>query len=180
MTSANRIARSRGFTLIELLVTMTMAAIMMTLAVPSLRTLWANQQLSGAASELVTTAMQARSAALKYNQRVIVRPTDESDWTKGWQIFVDTDRNNSYGSTTDTLVVTMEAMPDGISVEKVTGSNNFFGYDGSGFLAPIGGSANSSWKVTSSKTDRVRCLLVERSGRARVHDPGPSGSCPSS
>ncbi len=173
--------RSRGFTLIELLVTMTLAGILMLLAVPSFTKLLANQRLGASASELVTTAMQARSAALKHNQRVIVQPTaSDGDWAKGWRIYVDIDRNSSFSSTTDTLIVTMDAMPDGITVEKLSGTNNFFGYDGSGFLASIGGSSNSTWKISSSKTERIRCLIVERSGRARIQDPYPGTSCSSS
>ena len=173
--------RLRGFTLIELMVTLTMAAVLMLLAVPSMQKLLANQQLSGSASELMTTAMQARSAALKFNQRVIVQPTEsDGDWTKGWRIYVDVDRDSSFGNSTDTLVVTMEAMPDGLVVAKVTGPNNFFGYEGSGFLAPINGSANSTWKISSTKTDRVRCLIVERSGRARLQDPFPATTCSTS
>ena len=49
--------RTSGFTLIELLIVMAMVAVMMTLAVPGLRQLLANQQLSAAASDLQAAAM---------------------------------------------------------------------------------------------------------------------------
>ena len=70
--------------------------------------------------------------------------------------------------------------PEGVTIAKQTGVNNYFGYDGSGFLASIGGSANATWKITASGTDRIRCLIIERSGRARVHDPRPATTCPTS
>jgi hypothetical protein len=41
---------------------------------------------------------------------------------------------------TDTLVLTPEKPPEGVTIAKQTGVNNYFGYDGSGFLASIGGS----------------------------------------
>lgn len=179
--------RQLGFTLIELLVTLAMVAIMMSLAGPSFQGLIANQRVSTAASELQSAAMQARGAALKSNQRVVVQPLDGTNstdgvWKDGWRIYVDISDppNSTFDSGTDTLVLTHEALPADVSIAKVTGTNNYFGYEGSGFLASIGGSANATWKISSSGTDRVRCLIMERSGRARIYDPRPSTSCPTS
>ena len=169
--------RLRGFTLIELLVTLAVAAILMTVAVPGMQALLANQRLSSSASNFMTTVMQARSAALKYNQRVIAEPFGA---VGEWRVYVDASENSTFDSGTDTLVVTQEPLPDGISITKVTGTNNFLGYDGSGFLASIGGSANSTWLVSSTATTRKKYLVIERSGRAYLCDPSIVGaaSCP--
>jgi len=165
--------RFRGFTLIELMVTVALAAVMMTLAAPGLQTLLANQRLSSAASDLMTAAMQARSTALKNNQRVIVQPSAGAGgaWADGYRIFSDVDLNATFDSGTDTVVLTQEALPSDVMITKFTGTNNFFGYDGSGFLAPIGGSANGTWRISSTRTDRQKCLIIELSGRARLCDP---------
>ncbi len=176
--------RPYGFTLIELLVTMALAAVLLMLAVPGMQALMANQRLSSASSNLLASAMQARSTALKANQRVIVQPLDgtdstDGDWSQGWRVYLDKTENSTFDSGTDTLVLTQEALPDGISVTKVTGTNNFFGYNGTGFLASIGGSANATWKLTSSATDREKYLVIERTGRARVCDPKVVANCPS-
>jgi type IV fimbrial biogenesis protein FimT len=172
--------RQRGFTLIELMVVVALVAVMMTLAVPGLRTLLVNQRLNAAASDLQSSAMQARSTALKFNQRVIVQPTGGA-WADGYRIYIDTNQDSSFSSGSDTLVLTPEAPPAGVTIIKETGANNYFGYEGSGFLASsISGSSNASWKITAAGTDRIRCLIIERSGRARVHDPRPATTCPTS
>lgn len=171
--------RQSGFTLIELLITVTLVGVFAVLAIPSLTEMMATQRLRSTADNLHIAALQARSIALRDNQRVVVRPVDDdTNWKKGWNVFVDTDRDNVLG--TNTLVVTPEALPDDINVTKVTGSNDFFGYDGTGFLASIGGAANATWKISSTRTTKIRCLIIERTGRARIHDPFPATTCPSS
>ncbi len=163
----------RGFTLIELLIVMGMVAVLMTLAAPGLQRLLANQRVSAAATDLLATTMQARSTAMKENQRVIVQPTAGSGgaWADGYRAFTDVAQNSTFDSGSDTVVLTQEAPASGVSISKVTGTNNFFGYEGSGFLASIGGSANSTWLIESTGTTRKKYLVIERSGRARICDP---------
>ena len=173
--------RSSGFTLIELLVTMALAAILLTVTAPELQKLLANQRLSSSASNFMTSVMQTRSAALKYNQRVVAQPIAGSggEWKDGWRIYVDADLNSTFNAGTDTLVLTQEALPDNIAISLSTGPNNFFGYKGSGFLEDaISGSANSTWLISSSATDRRKYLIMERSGRARLCDPVLTSPCP--
>ncbi|MBP6483402.1 MAG: GspH/FimT family pseudopilin [Rhodoferax sp.] len=180
----------RGFTLIELLTVMALVAILMMLAGPGMRQLLVNQKLSAAASDLQTTAMQARSTALKDNQRVVVRPfchpnkpadlpacASPPGWSDGWQVFVDANQDSTFAGS-DTLVLTQEWLPAEVTIAKVTGTNNYFGYEGSGFLASIGGSSNATWMVSSTGTDRKKYVVIERSGRAYVCDPKLVTNCP--
>lgn len=174
---------SSGFTLIELMVTLAIALILLTLAAPSLQTLLANQRLSASASSFMSTVMQARSTALQYNQRVIAQPLDGSSsnagtWSSGWRVYRDIDKNSTFDDGTVTLVLTQEELPKDITIDKFSGTNNFFGYDGSGFLARINGSANSTWKISSTATTRVKYLIIENSGRARLCDPMLVSPCP--
>lgn len=184
-----RAARQAGFTLIELMVTMALAAVFLVVAVPSMQDFMASQQVAATATSLQTAAMQARSRAMQDNRRVMVQPFCHPDtpscsspptWADGWQVYVDVVVDQTYVAGTDTLVLTEAAAPSGVTVTKESGTNDFFGFDGSGFLATIGAPGNSRWKIASTKTNRIRCLYIERSGRARVADPNPSTTCPTS
>ncbi len=177
----NRIAVNRGFTLIELMVTVSLAAVLMVLAVPSMQEMLATQRVRGAASELLITAQETRSAALKYNRRAVARPVDASlGWQGGWTIYIDNNVNATYESGTDTLVISHEALTGDAVIAKSSGGNlnNFFAYQGTGFLdSSISGSANATWEISSPKTNRRRCLIIERSGRARVQEPPYGSNC---
>lgn len=175
--------RSHGFSLIELLVTISIAAILMLLAVPNLQTLLANQRLSAAATSFMVSAMQARSSALKDNRRVLVQPLDGSgstdgDWAAGWRVYKDVAQNDAFDSGNDTIILIQEATANGVAIVKTTGTNNFFGYEGSGFLASINGSANATWKFSATNTDRILYVIIERSGRARICNASQDLNCP--
>jgi type IV fimbrial biogenesis protein FimT len=66
------VRRSNGFTLIELVTVIAVAAILLTLAVPSFVTFFAGKRVEGVASELGTDLQYARSEAvsLKRNVRI--------------------------------------------------------------------------------------------------------------
>jgi type IV fimbrial biogenesis protein FimT len=64
------VRRSSGFTLVELMVTVSLAAILMALAVPMLRDSIANNRLTGQTNELIAAMTLARSQAITMNQPV--------------------------------------------------------------------------------------------------------------
>ena len=62
--------RNAGFTLIELLVTLTVAAILLAVAVPSFRNMMLSSRLSTSANAVANALSLARSEAVKRNQEV--------------------------------------------------------------------------------------------------------------
>lgn len=75
MTSSNDISSAaafevRGFTIVELLVTVTLAAILLSIAVPSFRQLMVSNRLTAQANEIVAAINFARSEAVKRNGNV--------------------------------------------------------------------------------------------------------------
>lgn len=74
-----------GFTLIELMVTVAIAAILLTVGVPSFREFIANQRAKTAAQALFTDLTFARSEAIKRNGSVVVTPVG-GKWADGWTI----------------------------------------------------------------------------------------------
>lgn len=75
----------RGFTMTELGVTVTVAALLAALAVPSFQGIIATQRARTYASALYATLSKARSEAITLNANVTVQPK-AGGWKNGWQI----------------------------------------------------------------------------------------------
>lgn len=74
---------NKGFTLLELLIAMTILAIIITLAVPSMSGFTANQRLIGAAEQVHAHLQQARSEAVARNTPVFMNFA--VDGTASWE-----------------------------------------------------------------------------------------------
>lgn len=72
-----------GVTLVELLVVITIAAVLILIAVPTFRDFVKNARLSAAAEDLRTTIELARSEAIKRNATVFVSLTTGDTWCYG-------------------------------------------------------------------------------------------------
>ncbi|MEE4217191.1 MAG: GspH/FimT family pseudopilin [Xanthomonadales bacterium] len=85
-----------GTTVIELMVTLSVAAILLTLAAPSLESFTNRQRMKAAVNALHNDLLAARSQAVYRNSLVTVCPgspvsgcTGASDWSGGWIVFED-------------------------------------------------------------------------------------------
>jgi len=98
------IRQNRGFTAIELAIVVTIAGVLITLAIPNLRDVIRNSHITSATNELVATLNLARSEALKRHAQVRVcaapdAPTSDdptaalceagTDLTAGWMIIAE-------------------------------------------------------------------------------------------
>jgi type IV fimbrial biogenesis protein FimT len=96
--------RERGFSLIELMVTLAVATIVLSVGVPSFRSVIMDNRLATQANEFVTSINLARSAAVRFQRNAIVCAsadfdaavpscTASADWSNGWIVWVDKNRN---------------------------------------------------------------------------------------
>jgi len=118
--------RPNGFTLIELIVTMAIAAIVLSIAIPSYQTTVQNNRKTTSINELAHALQLARSTAIsrrvfvtvcKSNTITDAAPTCRTggisgDWSQGWIIFTDADESLSINGT-DTLLRVHDALPGG-------------------------------------------------------------------
>lgn len=96
-----RLRRARlmaGVTLIEAVITLSIAAILMTVAVPSFQDLMRNNRATALANEFLVTLNLARSEAVKRGTRISVcsstdsatcRTSSATNWADGWILYVD-------------------------------------------------------------------------------------------
>lgn len=100
MFMKNSIHKQSGFTLVELLVTVAIAAIVLSVAVPSMRDIIQNSRISSVTNELVSALMVARSEAIRQNAMACVCPSvttrnavpacvASGNWESGWIAFSD-------------------------------------------------------------------------------------------
>ena len=100
--------RTVGFTLLELMITVALVGVLMALVVPNMRDFLRNNRLTSAANDLLRSAQQARSEAIKLQQGDVVmcasaNPDAADDLTQcnygafgGWIVFQDTNNNGQH------------------------------------------------------------------------------------
>jgi len=76
--------RERGFTVLELMVTLVVAAIVLSLAVPSFQRTVANNAVRSTTSDLVSALNAARAESMSSRAMVTVSPQG-GDWGNGWR-----------------------------------------------------------------------------------------------
>lgn len=107
------IRRSSGFTLLELLITITILAIVATVAIPSFREMVLNNRLAAQTNEVSSLISFARSEASKLRDGVVTvcasndsaSCSGSSEWEHGLIVFRDNDMNAAVGGTDQLLKV---------------------------------------------------------------------------
>ncbi|MGQ9860680.1 MAG: GspH/FimT family pseudopilin, partial [Thiobacillaceae bacterium] len=92
--------RQSGVTLIELLVTISIAAILMAIAVPGFQDFFRRNRLDGATSDLMATLNYARSEAIRRGVPVSVCRSSNGTscsggWQQGWIVFTNPDNDDT-------------------------------------------------------------------------------------
>lgn len=182
---------NKGFTLIELMVTVSIVAIMASIAVPSYQSFVAQTRLTTQTNDLATALSQARSEAVKRGVRVTVcktaDPADPSPtcttsggWQQGWLVFVDNTHVtgnvagtiDGSGAGADQRLRVFGALQgstlSGGTESGGTGTNfeNWISYLPSGRSRGNGGLANGSLKLCNA--GKGRNIVVNISGRVSI------------
>ncbi len=104
-------SQQRGFTLLELMIVVVIAAVLMTLAGPGLRSFFLAGARGDAASALYGAMVQARAEAISRNSTITLCPraatssgsyprcgsASEANWAEGWVIYRDSAPNLTSG-----------------------------------------------------------------------------------
>lgn len=163
-----------GITLIELMVSLSIAAIMMTLAVPSFVTMFNNNRVRVQADNFIVALALARSEAINRGGPVTVCKKNaagtacdsSADWNSGLLIY--------FGSGTVTpSSSTIIRVIDGNSLVTVTADaeiENYITYLSSGSAIGNGGAPDDSVIKFCGSTDNDRQVVIGATGRPRVEE----------
>jgi type IV fimbrial biogenesis protein FimT len=177
-----------GFTLIELIVTVSIVAILASIAAPSFRAMIKNNRATVEANSLVSALLLARSEAIKRKNNVTVctsvdqescaTGSSEIDFSKGWIAFVDCDKNQ-VRTTTPTVdcgngtneaetIIKAQLGSKGMVVKRTTGlpaRAHYFTYNLTGrtdsvtaFTVADEGTSTVLKDITVSLTGRIKSV----------------------
>lgn len=176
---------AQGFTLIELMVTLTIAAILLSLAVPSLAAFVQSARLRGSSNELASALMFARSEAIKRGHAVTVcksaNPSalgpscgTSATWQQGWLVFVDYDKDGVVdGSSTPPDLVLRVGSPDvpGLGVTVASNFKNYIQYTSNG--VSVGSDKLADGNLSMCLNNKSQVLTIGSTGRLNIS----SGAC---
>jgi type IV fimbrial biogenesis protein FimT len=146
----------RGFSLLELMATLAVLAVLLGLAVPSMRLFILNQRVRNASFDLSSALQYARSEATKRDGDVTITPA-AGGWQNGW-----TTTNVADGS----VLQKHDAFPN----LAVTGAPAFVTFQHAGRIT-AGGGAQFTLDVSPAVSGVTqRCLVIDLSGRVST-DP---------
>lgn len=179
-------AGQSGFTLLELMITLAVAAILLAVATPSLRTFVQNSKINSTADSFLTAIQQARSEAITRGNWVLLCRTadptgttcgdsDTKDWSPGWLMYAAPGASSEvpYNSSNHVLIKRGSAAADGVEITADADGNTYltFGPDGT-LREPLGnGDAQVLYAVCDERGPAEGKLIVlHRIGRPYMTD----------
>jgi type IV fimbrial biogenesis protein FimT len=154
-----RTSHSHGFTLVEMLVTLAIFAVLLMIALPSMRPFLQSQSVKNASMDLVSTVALARSEAIKRNATVDVKATNAADWSLGWVVSQGTNVIRKQGS---------------LGNIAITPSSASFSFDGNGRMTSTG--ATFAIAPVNKTGSQPLCLSVTVGATGRTEST--KVSCP--
>jgi len=175
---------ARGFTLVELMFTITIMAILLAVAAPSLINAVLGNRLNSSANNLIASAILARSEAIKRNKQVAMCVSSNGatcatgGWEQGWIVTCrTTDHVNCDPTGPDVLVLQRQtAATGGLRIADTSpGAVANITFSPSGVGATV--ASLRVCRATPSAGSQERVVEISATGRAYVRKTS-DGTCP--
>jgi type IV fimbrial biogenesis protein FimT len=177
----------KGFTLIELFIALSVAAILLTLAMPSFSTLTMNKRITTQTNDFIVSLALARAEALKRVRRVTVCPSangsscaGSADWEQGWIVFANLDDDATVDSG-EVILQAHSALDGGNTLRGSANVASYISFLSSGSARLIGGAFQSGTLVLCDERgagDHARAINLSVTGRSRVEYTAPDTCAP--
>ncbi len=176
----------RAFTLIELLITVAVAAIVLTVGVPTFRDTMLNNRIVTQTNELIGTLNLVRSEAIKRGMRVVVCRAAGSDcatdatsiWEAGWLIYADNNGNGARDAEEPILRVMQRAEGE-ITIRTGSTFTRWIAYQPNGVSIGNTGLGTGTFRICDSRgVDHARFVVISITGRARIRQKQTADTCP--
>ena len=153
-----------GLSLVELLVTISIATILLAIAVPNYQRFMEHGRISSAASNLIGALNFARSEAIRRGVAVSLRnASGTKQWESGWTMFVDNDGDGIQDAGDNALRVGA-ALAGGLTLRSTTSYADSITYRPSGRSTQNGYFASCQDNTLTN----ARTVIVNATGRIRA------------
>lgn len=182
--------RHGGFTLFELMIVLSIVAILLLLAGPSLAKFVKDSTLRESTVSAHIALLRARNEALSRRERVSLCPINSqlnacagstSDWSGGWLMFVDSGTELSFDN--DDLLLAEYVGDSRISITADSGLSDIVSFDERGFAFTLSGVTTGRLLICDDRRTEAyaRALFINRLGRISLETSvaDASTACPS-
>lgn len=181
MVKTQKVATAeRGFTLVELMVVIVIAAILLTIAVPSFQSLIKRNNVDSLQSKLSSAMATARTEAASRNKVITICGSNDeatctgAHWASGWVIFEDNNGNGTVDAT-DTVVDVYDNSTD-YTVAATPTASTTISFSSQGFITNGGVATLLTICEPENAEAYARGLFVNASGLVmKTRDSDNSG-----
>ncbi|MBK8187012.1 MAG: GspH/FimT family pseudopilin [Cellvibrio sp.] len=166
--SVRLLKASQGLSLIELLVTLSIISILLFVGLPSLSDIIKKNQLDTSTQDLLTAIQTTRTLAVMQHKRAVLKAN--SDWSQGWELFID-DNDNGSRDTEEELLFTQGAIAN-LSITS-TNAMKTISFINTGESRQANGSTGGAFlagniSICGKKNTKGYKLILARGGRSRI------------
>lgn len=170
-------AAAHGYSLPELLVTLSVLAILVTLAVPAFARLGESMKLTALSNNFLSQLHVARSEAIKRNARAALCKSGDGlvcssagGWEQGWILFHDAN-NNGTREPAEPVLQRADALPPGYRLTGNLHVARYVSFSGTGTTRSTGGAFQAGTLTlcrVAATPGEAREVIISSVGRLRV------------